>query len=132
MNNLYLADVKKYLSSLYPESKVYSGAIDTSNDTCLGIFKRNIGTPVIAIGGLNNSSYNILPVSILVHWTESTDDCEIKAEEIYNHFLDKTSFSMNNKNVYFSICESTGPIDLSRDERNICEMVVHVNFYYER
>lgn len=128
---MLLSDVRKYLKALedYENISVISGAVDSNNEKSIGIFLRQ-HEPVVAVG--TDSSYNILPVTFLVHWTESTDSCESAANDLLDLFYKKYAFKMNNKDVYFANVLDSTPIDISRDDQNICEMVVRVDFYYER
>lgn len=132
MNALYLTDIKDLIKAAFTNANVYAGAIDTQNDKSIGVFGRTRFSEVLAIGGVENSSYNVLSTSVLIRWTESTEACEIMANSIYNYFMNLKDSVINNKKIIHSFCEGSGPIDLSRGERNICEMVVHANFYYER
>ena len=132
MSNLYLSDIKDLIKTAYPTADVYAGSIDNLKDKAIGVFRRTKWGPVVAIGGMDNSSYNTFSSSILIRWTESTLECEIMANDIYNYFVFLKNQTVNGKRIIHSYCENDGPIDLSRGERNICEMVVHTNFYYER
>lgn len=128
---MLLSDVRKYLKTFddYKNISVISGAVDSNNEKSIGIFLRQ-HEPVVAVG--TDSSYNILPVTFLVHWTESTDSCELAAKDLLDLFYKKYAFKMNNKDVYFANVLDSTPIDISRDDQNFCEMVVRVDFYYER
>lgn len=128
---LKLSDINTLLKQFLPEVSIYNGLIDYTKTQCIGLFTRP-SAPVVAIGGIENSSYNSFNVSILVHWGEDTDVCESIADSIYNFLYCKTNVTVNAKNIRFVNMEHGGPIDISRDERNICEMVIHANFYYAR
>lgn len=132
MKTLYLTDIKDLIKTAFSNANVYAGAIDTQYDKSIGVFGRTRFSEVLAIGGMDKSSYNILSTSILIRWTESTEACEAMANSIYNYFMLLRDVIINDKTIIHSFCEGSGPVDLSRGERNICEMVVHANFYYER
>lgn len=128
---LRLTDVKDYLLTQFPTAMIYNGFLDYTKPQCLGLFHRQ-SNPVMAVGGVQNSSYNILSVSIIVHWGEDSDACEVMADDIYSFLEGKVNVTINGKNIRFISMNNGGPIDISRDERNICEMVIHADFYYER
>lgn len=127
-----LSDVNALLKSNFTTYAFYNGTYDRAIP-CIGIFLRDVSNPaVIAVGGISNTSYNVLRTSLLVHWNENTDESEIVADNIYEYLIGKVGLTVGAKQVLFVEVEGNGPISLSRDENNICEFVVHANFYYQR
>ena len=68
---LGIGDVRDYIAGLgiVDNTNVYCGKLDDKKNKSLGVYNNNKQRPVqMAVGGLNNSSYRIKSVSILVHW----------------------------------------------------------------
>jgi hypothetical protein len=129
---LMSSDVKDYLKTKYPSASIYAGAINKNEAQCIGVYPRGRTTPNVSIGGVENSSYWVLPVSILVHWSEDTALCEQMASTIYSDLLTAEGVTAGSIRVISFQMLDGGPVDLSRDADNICEMVIRANVIYER
>lgn len=127
-----LTDVAALLQAQFPLIKIFAGAVDRDLDQCLGVFTRQPSKTTVAIGGIENSSYRELNIAILVHWTEDTALCEAMAESVCSFLHCKKNFLIGSKKVNFVVVDGEGPIDISRDNRNIAEMVIHATINYER
>lgn len=122
--------VRQLIQTAFPSLQVFNGAINRNLEYAIGVFSRRNSQPIISVG--TDSSYNILPITILVHWSQDADECERQAQAIYDFLYKKSKFSISNVNVISANVLSSGPIDIARDENNICEMTINVDFYYER
>jgi len=127
-----VSEFKEYLESEFPSITFYNGAIDKSAKQCVGLYARGSGTPNIAIGGLQNTSYGTLPVTLLVHWSENSDTCEGIANSLYEHLHGLSSVTMDERKVYHVRLLDPAPVGINRDSNNICEMVIRANIFYER
>ena len=127
-----VSNFMEYLKTVYPDYVFYNGTIDKNNKNCIGIYLKGRGDLHIAIVALSNTSYSLLPVSILIHWGQDASLCEITANGIYEGFQTASDVTINNQRViYFDLADPT-PTDISRDENGICEMVIRLNILYER
>ncbi len=126
------ADVVTWLKSKYPGTAVYNGMIPKNDTQCIGVYRKDRGTPILAVGGLSCTSYAALPLSLLIHWGEDAGACEDTADGIYTLMLGNTSETIGGAQVIQFDLQDSAPVDISRDENNICEMVIRVNIYYER
>lgn len=126
------ADVIAWLKTKYPGVDVYNGTIPKNENQCIGVYLKERGSPVIAIGGLSCTSTAILPLSILIHWGEDADACESMAQGVYDLMLGNTAETIGGTGVAQFALQDSSPVDISRDENNICEMVIRVNIIYER
>ena len=124
--------VRQLLQAAFPSVPCFNGAIDRNLEYAVGVFSRRSSNRVVAVGGRGNSSYNILPVTILAHWSQDADQCEQTAQSIFDYLYCKSNFSIGDVNVIVADVLSSGPIDIDRDENNICEMTINVDFFYER
>ena len=122
----------QYLKSLFPTATFYTGMINKSDTKCIGVYAKGRGAPTDTLGGVQNSSYNILPISLLVHWTESTTECETMANSIYETLEASPDIIIGGRRVVNIELLDSCPVDVERDENNIVEMVIRLNIIYER
>ena len=67
-------DIREWIASLEiaEDDNVYIGKLDNKQQKSIGVYNRNSsGPPNIALGGLDCTSYEVRPVSLLVHWNRS-------------------------------------------------------------
>lgn len=132
---LYLSDVRDYVATLglTLEDHVYSGVIPDKKIESIGIYNQKRGNPARAvIGGRDNESYRIKAISILVHWSKSQRDTERKANELFDKLQECREVTINEKVIKFIKTTMGEPIDVGADDNGIYEMVIEVDFYYER
>jgi len=122
----------QYLKDLFPLADFYTGMINKSNPKCVGVYAKGRAGSELAIGGVVNTSSNILPISLLIHWTESTTLCETMANDIYDALLGQYDFTIAGRRVISVKLLDSCPVDVSRDAGNIVEMVIRANIIYER
>ncbi|MEY8001203.1 minor capsid protein [Clostridium sp. Mt-5] len=128
---MLLSEIKDWLKTKIDCPNWYVGKIDGSVEQCIGIYSIAGGKPNIAIGGLENTSYTVKSISILVHWGKSTTPAEQKAQEIYNAIFGQNAVIGGKKVIEFDM-RTTEPVGVGTDENNIYEFVVEVNIIYER
>lgn len=125
-----ISEFVQQLKSMFPTVKFYNGAIDKSAKQCIGVYARGNTAPVRAIG--DQSSYSILPVSILVHWTEDSNLCEVMANDLYSRLYESNGATVGGKRVIDIKLLDSCPVNVDRDANNIAEMVIRLNIVYER
>jgi hypothetical protein len=132
---LGIGDVRDYIASLgiADNNNVYCGKLDNKKDKSIGVYNLNRQRPPqTAVGGLNNSSYRIKSISILVHWNTSVRDTEKAAEQLYNMLRDTNNKIINDKKLLFTKMQVDGPVDVGTDDKGIFESVIELDIYYER
>ena len=129
---MQISDVAAWLAAKYPGNGVYAAAVPRNEERCIGIFGKERGSPALAMGGTANASYAVLPVDILIHWTEDAGACETEADTLYALMLGNTSEKIGGENVVRFELLDAAPADIGRDTHGICEMSVRVNIDYER
>lgn len=132
---LGIGDVRDYIAGLgiADNTNVYCGKLDDKENKSIGVYNNNKQRPVqMAVGGLNNSSYRIKSVSILVHWNTSVRDTERTAEQLYNMLRDMNHITINDTKVIFTKMLVDEPVDVGTDDKGIFEMVIELDIYYER
>ena len=132
---LGIGDVRDYIAGLgiADNTNVYCGKLDDKKNKSIGVYNNNKQRPVqMAVGGLNNSSYRVKSVSILVHWTTSVRDTERTAEQLYNMLRDMNHITINDTKVFFTKMLVDEPVDVGTDDNGIFESVIELDIYYER
>ena len=132
---LGIGDVRDYIAGLgiADNNNVYCGKLDNKKDKSIGVYNLNRQRPPqTAVGGLNNSSYRIKSISILVHWNTSVRDTEKAAEQLYNMLRDTNNKIINETKLLFTKMQVDGPVDVWTDDKGIFESVIELDIYYER
>ena len=127
--------VRDYIAGLgiADNNNVYCGKLDNKKDKSIGVYNLNRQRPLqTAVGGLNNSSYRIKSVSILVHWNKSVRDTEETSEQLYNMLRDTNNKIINDTKLLFTKMQVDGPVDVGTDDKGIFESVIELDIYYER
>ncbi|MHB8061256.1 MAG: phage tail terminator protein [Ruminiclostridium sp.] len=126
-----LAEVKDWLKTKINCSQWYIGKIDGSKEQCIGIYNVTGPAPVIALGGLENTSYATKAISILVHWGKNADIAEQKAQEVYNCMFGQPAMISGKRVIKFDM-RTSEPVSVGTDDKNIYEYVIETVIYYER
>ena len=107
------------------------GKIDNNQEKAICFYnsKRNLAY-IGTLGGLENKSTNIKPITILLRYTKNQNDAEIMAQKIYD-FFNERSFFIENKRIFVQMIYSE-PISLGTDDNNVYEYSIELNFYEER
>ena len=125
---LKIKDFVAVLKAQYPDIKFFNGCI-SRDEKCVGVYARGNATPISAIG--TQPSYNVLPATLLVHWSENSDECESVANTLYEG-LENGIKTINNTRVIQVQMLDSSPVNIGRDDCNICEMTLRINILYER
>ncbi len=124
-----LKKIKDYFKTEFHWTDSISiGKIDQNQEkaVCFYNSKRNLFySPVI--GGKENKSTYIKPITILLRYTKNQDSAEIKAQEIYEFFEERT-FYIDEKRI-FTVMNTNNPIDLGSDENGVYEYSIELDLY---
>lgn len=129
---MLVSEFVTYLQQEFPSVSFYNGTINKNEPECVGVYATGRIGPRIALGGLENTSYSHLPVSILVHWGKNSDKCQIQANSIYERLFGKSNFYIGDRRIASLQMLDSCPVDIQRDENGICEMVIRLNILYDR
>lgn len=126
-----LAEIKDWLKTQISCPAWYIGKIDGDKEQCIGVYGVTGPAPVIALGGLDNTSYATKAISILVHWGKNADTAEKKAQEVYNCMFGQSAV-INGKRVIKFDMRTPEPVSVGTDDKNIYEYVIETVIFYER
>lgn len=127
-----VSEFKGYLEQQFPSITFYNGSIDKNKKQCVGVYAKGSASSVMPLGGPTNGSYGQLPISILVHWSENSDQCEDTANTIYNHLYGLSNVMTGGRRIISVRLLDPTPVDLQRDNQNICEMVIRAIILYDK
>lgn len=130
-----LNDIKEWLSTIVkaPDGCYFAGKIDASKDNCIGIYDAEPVKPHIAIGGIQNTSYEVKCVGILVHWGKYFPAAELKAQEVFNALYGNPHNAViGAKRVIDFNMRFNQPVSLDTDTNGIYEYAIYTNIYYSK
>lgn len=126
-----LKQIKDYFKTTFNwTDDISTGKIDNNKEKAICFYNSKRSYFKGTIGGVANKSTHIKPITILLRYTKNQNTAEIKAQEIYDFFLER-SFFIDNKRV-FVIIQGDEPISLGTDENNVYEYSLELDMYIER
>lgn len=132
---LTLDHIRGYIASLgiAENRNVYIGKLNNKKDHSIGVYNRKAeGKPNIALGGLECTTYDIKPVSLLIHWDKSVSRSEEAADRLYEKLLAESSIVIEDIPINCLFPQVPGPVDIGTDDNGVYEYVIWLDFYYER
>ena len=132
---LTLADVKDWLKGFQVGEHFYCGKIDSKPEKTIGVYQRKpSGQPRVALGGLENTSYEVKQISVLVHWNQYSSQTEEAAASLYEKIrsADEEGLTIGDTRVFFIRMEVPEPVDVGTDENGVYERVIWFDMIYER
>lgn len=126
-----LADIRDWLKFYSNAEHFYIGKLDSKQDKSLGVYSlKRTGAPVTAIG--SESTYDIIGVSLLIHWNANANETEIEARQLYETLRTIKNETINNTLVYMIELLVPEPVDVGADDSGVYERVIELKIYYER
>ena len=127
--------LKQFLNWLKPlidyGYSISIGKIDQNKEKAICFYDdANSGDPVLAIGGIDLTSYDLKPIKILMRWTKNADTAETYARDIFQKLLG-VSFFIDGKQCFIRLlCPQ--PIAIGTDDKGVYEYVIKLILIYER
>ena len=128
-----LRDVMEFLQKFEAKAdNYYCGTLDGKKDKSIGVYqlKSRLGAQM-AIGGRDNTKTLYKSVSLLVHWTNNSDDTEKFAKALYDELESVKSVTIGGHLCNYVELLQFEPVDVGTDEHGIFERVIECIFYYE-
>lgn len=132
---LALKDIRQYISGLgiAADDNVYIGKLDNKKQKSIGVYSRpTSGPPNIALGGLGYTTYDIKPISLLVHWTKSKDETETTAYGLFEKLRNVSSLTIGDIHINCLRLMVPEPQDVGTDNNGVYEYVIWLDFIYQR
>ena len=132
---LSLKDIRQYISDLNiaADDNVYIGKLDNKKQKSIGVYSRPTSGPVnVAIGGIECTTYDTKPVSLLIHWSKSKDETEKAAYNLFEKLRSVTSLTIGDTSINYLRLMVPEPQDVGTDDSGVYEYVIWLDFIYER
>lgn len=127
---MLLSEIREYLKTKVESPQWYLNKVGDKEQS-ITIYNTTGPVPVIAIGGLENTSYTTKTISILVHWGKDSNKAELKAQEVYSALFGQDGIIGEKRVVQFKM-KTDSPIYVGTDSEGIIEYVIETIIYYER
>lgn len=126
-----LKQIKDYFKTTFNwTDEISTGKIDNNQEKAICFYNSKRSYFTGTIGGKANKSTDIKPITILLRYTKNQNTAEIKAQEIFD-FFNERSFFIENKRI-FVIVQGDEPISLGTDANNVYEYSLELDMYIER
>ena len=90
-----LHEIRDWLETLNVAEHYYIGRLDNKKEKSLGVYSRSGGgSPILAIGGIQNSSYDVKAVSLLLHWNRNARETEAAALVLWGQLFGRTDIDV--------------------------------------
>lgn len=132
---LRLTDIRAWISSLgsAEDDHVYIGKLDNKKQKSIGVYNRaSSGNPNIALGGLNCTTYDTKPLSLLIHWNRNKSESEAAAHELFEKLRNISSLSIGDTHINYLSLMVPEPQDVGTDDNGVYEYVIWLDLIYQR
>lgn len=128
-----LAEIRDWLKTFNIAENYYIGRLENKKEYSLGVYEGvATGRPVIAIGGRQNSSYDVRAVSLLLHWNRSKNESEIAARELWDKLIEVNNEDAGENHIQYLQMTVPEPVGVGTDESGVYEYVINFKLYYRR
>lgn len=121
--------IADWLAGLLSGVTVYAGFINANEAQCVGVYARDAGERLQAIGG--EMPYQMFPCKLLVHWSKNISACETEAQLIQSTLLANRKSTIDGHALVDIRLEKPEPINVGRDSNGIWESVIPMTIIYE-
>lgn len=132
---LKLTEIRQWIASLgiAEDQHVYIGKLDNKQQKSIGVYGRSgSGSPDIALGGLERTTYDTKRLSLLVHWTTRKAESEVAAYELFEKLRNVSSLDIGDTHINYLRLMVPEPQDVGTDEGGVYEYVIWLDLIYER
>ena len=132
---LQLTEIRQWIASLgiAEDQHVYIGKLDNKQQKSIGVYGRSgSGSPDIALGGLECTTYDTKRLSLLVHWTTRKAESEVAAYEVFEKLRNVSSLDIGDTHINYLRLMVPEPQDVGTDDGGVYEYVIWLDLIYER
>lgn len=132
---LKLTEIRQWIASLgiAEDQHVYMGKLDNKQQKSIGVYGRSgSGSPDIALGGLECTTYDTKRLSLLVHWTTRKAESEVAAYEVFEKLRNVSSLDIGDTHINYLRLMVPEPQDVGTDDGGVYEYVIWLDLIYER
>lgn len=128
-------DIREWIAFLgiAEDDNVYIGKLDNKQQKSIGVYNRSSsGPPNIALGGLGCTSYEVRPISLLIHWNRSKPESESAAYGLFEKLKNVSSLDIGDTHIRYIRLMVPEPQDVGTDDNGVFEYVIWLDFIYQR
>ena len=132
---LKLTEIRQWIASLgiAEDQHVYMGKLDNKQQKSIGVYGRSgSGSPDIALGGLECTTYDTKRLSLLVHWTTRKAESEVAAYEVFEKLRNVSSLDIGDTHINYLRLMVPEPQDVGTDDGGVYEYVIWLDLIYQR
>ena len=132
---LKLTEIRQWIASLgiAEDQHVYIGKLDNKQQKSIGVYGRSgSGSPDIALGGLERTTYDTKRLSLLVHWTTRKAESEVAAYELFEKLRNVSGLDIGDTHINYLRLMVPEPQDVGTDDGGVYEYVIWLDLIYER
>lgn len=130
---LWLEDIRQYIASLGMAEHTYIGKLDNKKQKSVGVYQRpSSGAPHIALGGDGCTTYDIRPISLLLHWTRDPVETEETAWKLFEQLKQESSLTIGNTFIHCILLQVPEPQSIGTDDGGVYEYVIWLDFIYRK
>ena len=132
---LKLTEIRQWIASLgiAEDQHVYIGKLDNKQQKSIGVYGRSgSGSPGIALGGLECTTYDTKRLSLLVHWTTRKAESEVAAYELFEKLRNVSSLDIGDTHINYLSLMVPEPQDVGTDDNEVYEYVIWLDLIYQR
>ena len=131
---LKIACIKKWMENLNVADYYYLGNVEDNQIHSLAIYQQKNETSSRTCIGKPKNATKLKQVSILVYWSNSYEETEEKALEIYELVREMDMLNLSNLLMaevkYISLVDNE-PVDIGRDNSGIYQREINIDIFYE-
>lgn len=129
-----LAEIRDWLKTFDLADNYYIGRLDNKKEKSLGVYDLpSRGAPVMALGGVSCSSYDVKGVSLLIHWNRNANETELAAARVWNALFGAAHVDVpGGSHIHYVQPLVPKPISVDTDENGVYEYVIEFNIYFRR
>lgn len=132
---MMLKDIRDYIATLgiAEDEHCYCGKMADKKDKSVGVYPLKQRRPSrIPLGGMENASYAVKAISLLVHWNKLPTESEKAAVDLQDALRSCREQQINEYMMKFIVVGYEEPIPVDTDENGIYEYVIECLIYYEK
>lgn len=129
-----LAEIRDWLKTFDVAEHYHIGRLNNKQEKSLGVYSRpRSGAPVMALGGVELSSYDIKGVSLLLHWNKNANETERAAQKLWNCIFGKAHVDIPfGSHIQYIQPNVPEPVAVGTDDGGVYEYVIELNIYFRR
>ena len=129
-----LGEIRDWLKTFGVAENYYCNKLDNKKDKSLGVYDiTQRGAPVMALGGIENSSYDWMDVSLLLHWNRTYAESQLAASRLWNAVFGKTQVDVpGGSRIQYIQLLVPKPLYVDTDENGVHEFIIEMKIYFRR